>query len=86
MSKEEGRDVAILQFDIKENKDNVYKYQTDDSYLAAGTGVMLENLKEQGVEIWAVKDNIIVSENGYHVAQYADEVFGDDVEFELEEE
>jgi len=71
----EENSVIILSADISSKKVDILKSKRDDSVLINGINEYYERvLKPNNIEIFERHDNILITERGYFLAAYAEEI------------
>ena len=69
--------VVVLEFEIKEKKENIFLMRNGDELLKKVINEFERDLlieKNNNIDIFCKEDNILVTELGYHVAMFEDEV------------
>ena len=66
--------IIIISTDLSAKKENVFKAANTDVDLVNAITSYKEELKNNNVEVWEQKDNIIVTEKGYYLAVYPENI------------
>ena len=64
----------IISTDLTAKKENVFKALKNDVDLINAINEYAFKLKNNNIEIWEQKDNILVTENGYYLAVYPEDI------------
>jgi hypothetical protein len=64
----------IINTPLSSKKENVFKGANNDIDLVNAIDTFKEKLKNNNIEVWEQKDNILVTENGYYLAVYPENI------------
>jgi len=65
---------VIISTELSSKRENVFKAVNNDIDLVNAINLFKENLKNNNIEVWEQKDNILVTENGYYLAVYPENI------------
>jgi len=68
------KSTIIISTDLSSKKENVFKGANNDIDLVNAIDLFKEKLKNNNIEVWEQKDNILVTENGYYLAVYPEDI------------
>ena len=68
------REILIVSTGLDSKYDNVIKSASDDKYLVENINKYRKMLETNNIDIFKQVDNVLVTENGYFLAIYADAV------------
>lgn len=66
--------IVIVGAEITANKDDVFESLNNDVDLIEGINQFAKDLKKNNIEIFVQQDNILVTEKGYYIAVFPEDV------------
>lgn len=69
-----AKDTVIISTDLNAKKENVLKAQKNDADLINAINEFAFELKKNNIEIFEQRDNILITENGYILAVYPEDI------------
>ncbi len=66
--------VIIVGAEISTNKDDVFESLNNNSDLIEGINQFAKDLKKNNIEIFKQQDNILVTEKGYYIAVFPEDI------------
>ena len=71
---EDPESILILTMPLDENKSRAFEQESTDEKLIKAIEDYIPALKENGVEIFEQKNNILITEQGYYLAVYSKDI------------
>lgn len=68
------KDIVIVSCDLTNSREDVFKAFDDDSILTETILEYVRELKKHNIEIWEHSGNIIITEKGYYLAIFIENI------------